>query len=90
MGKAARACLRQWTEGEHKKPRVVRKTAGKHEEVDLETYKEFSKPTAMNEAIMAKVLAVCQCEIMRGPSKRCLTGTASAVARLAVEQSKVW
>lgn len=39
------------------KPRVLRKTAGKHEEVELQTYKAFSKPDAMNEAVMKKMLA---------------------------------
>lgn len=54
-----------------KKPRVMRKVAGKHEEVELETYIEFSKPTAMNQAIMAKVLA--------GVSTRDYAGTVDAV-----------
>ena len=54
-----------------KKPRVMRKVAGKHEEVELETYSEFSKPTAMNQAIMAKVLA--------GVSTRDYAGTVDAV-----------
>ena len=40
------------------KPRVVAKTKdGKHQEVELVTYKQFSKPDAMNEAIMSKMLA---------------------------------
>jgi transposase-like protein len=72
------------------KPRVVRKSAGKHEEVELQTYKEFSKPAAMNEAIMAKVLA--------GVSTRDYAGTIdqvigshgvsrSAISRRAVKES---
>lgn len=54
------------------RPRVVKKTKkGKHEEVELETYKQFSKPDAMNEAILAKMLA--------GVSTRDYQGTIDAV-----------
>lgn len=48
-----------------------RKSASKHEEVELETYKAFSTPTAMKEAIMAKMLA--------GMSTRDYAGTIEAV-----------
>jgi hypothetical protein len=67
-----------------KKPRVVRKSANKHEEVDLKTYKEFSKPNAMNEAIMAKMLAGVSTRDYAGTSM----DTALAAVPLAVEQSK--
>lgn len=54
------------------RPRVVKKTKkGKHEEVELETYKQFSKPDAMNDAILAKMLA--------GVSTRDYQGTIDAV-----------
>ncbi len=59
------------------KPRVVRKSANKHEEVELETYKAFSKPTAMNEAVHGpKCSQACQRETTLAPSKQCLTVTA--------------
>lgn len=73
-----------------KKPRVVRKSAGKHEEVDLATYKEFSKPTAMNEAIMAKVLAGVSMRDYAGTIEEVLDGhgvSRSAVSRRAVKES---
>jgi putative transposase len=72
------------------KPRVVRKSAGKHKEVELETYKEFSKPTAMNEAIMAKVLAGVSTRDYAGTIEEVLDGhgvSRSAVSRRAVKES---
>ncbi len=40
------------------KPRLTRKNAnGRRQEVELKTYKQFSKPNAMNKAIMAKMIA---------------------------------
>lgn len=73
-----------------KKPRVVRKSGGKHNEVELETYKEFSKPTAMNEAIMAKVLAGVSMRDYAGTIEEVLDGhgvSRSAVSRRAVKES---
>lgn len=71
------------------KPRVVRKTAaGKHEEVELKTYTEFSKPTAMNEAIMAKMLAGVSTRDYEGTIDQVLDGhgiSRSAVSRRAVQ-----
>ncbi len=72
------------------KPRVVRKTATKHEEVELATYKEFSKPTAMNDAIMAKVLAGVSTRDYAGTIDEVLDGhgiSRSAVSRRAVKES---
>jgi putative transposase len=72
------------------KPRVVRKSANKHEEVDLKTYKEFSKPTAMNDAIMAKVLAGVSTRDYAGTIEKVLDGhgvSRSAVSRRAIKES---
>ena len=69
-----------------KKPRVMRKVAGKHEELELETYSEFSKPTAMNEAIMAKFWRVYPLETTPVQSTRSLKGTASAKVLLVAER----
>jgi len=72
------------------KPRVLRKSGGKHQEVELETYKEFSKPTAMNEAIMAKVLAGVSTRDYAGTIEEVLDGhgvSRSAVSRRAVKES---
>lgn len=72
------------------KPRVVRKTMGKHEEVELQTYKEFSKPTAMNEAIMAKVLAGVSMRDYAGTIDQVIDGhgvSRSAVSRRAVKEA---
>jgi transposase-like protein len=72
------------------KPRVVRKTAAKHEEVELATYKEFSKPAAMNDAIMAKVLAGVSTRDYAGTIDEVLDGhgiSRSAVSRRAVKES---
>jgi transposase-like protein len=73
-----------------KKPRVVRKSANKHEEVDLKTYKEFSKPNAMNEAIMAKMLAGVSTRDYAGTLEEVLDGhgvSRSAVSRRAIKES---
>ena len=71
------------------KPRVMRKTsAGKHEEIELKTYKEFSKPSAMNEAIMAKMLAGVSTRDYEGTIDQVLDGhgiSRSAVSRRAVK-----
>lgn len=72
------------------KPRVVRKSAGKHEELELETYREFSKPTAMNEAIMAKVLAGVSTRDYAGTVDMVVEGhgiSKSAVSRRAVKEA---
>jgi len=71
------------------KPRVRSKKAGKHEEVELQTYREFSKPTAMNEAIMAKVLAGVSTRDYEGTIDQVLEGhgvSRSAVSRRAVKE----
>lgn len=73
-----------------KKPRVVRKAAGKHEEVELDTYNEFSKPTAMNEAVMAKVLAGVSTRDYAGTIDQVVEGhgiSKSAVSRRAVKEA---
>ncbi len=73
-----------------KRPRVVRKTSGKTEEVELQTYKEFSKPTAMNEAIMAKVLAGVSTRDYEGTVDQVIDGhgvSRSAVSRRAVKEA---
>lgn len=73
-----------------KKPRVVRKTGKRHEEVELQTYREFSKPTAMNEGIMAKVLAGVSTRDYAGTIDQVLDGhgvSRSAVSRRAVKES---
>jgi len=77
LGHAARAGYVNGQKVNTDRPRVVRKKSGKHEEVELQTYKEFSKQTAMNEAIMAKVLA--------GVSTRDYAGTIDQV----LERSRV-
>jgi len=73
------------------KPRVVRKNAkGKCSEVELETYNEFSKPTAMNEAIMAKVLAGVSTRDYAGTIDQVVEGhgvSESAVSRRAVKEA---
>lgn len=73
-----------------KKPRVVRKSGSKHEEVELETYREFSKPNAMNEGVMAKVLAGVSTRDYAGTVEQVLDGhgvSRSAVSRRAVKES---
>jgi len=72
------------------KPRVVGKSAGKHQEVELETYKAFSKPTAMNEAVMAKILAGVSTRDYAGTIDAVLDGhgvSRSAVSRRGVKES---
>ena len=73
-----------------KKPRVVRKSGTKHEEIELETYREFSKPNAMNESVMAKVLAGVSTRDYAGTVEQVLEGhgvSRSAVSRRAVKES---
>lgn len=73
-----------------KKPRVLRKANGKHSEVELQTYTEFSKPTAMNEAVMAKVLAGVSTRDYAGTIEQVLDGhgvSRSAVSRRAVKEA---
>lgn len=72
------------------KPRLRRKSAGKDAEVELQTYKEFSKPTAMNEAIMAKVLAGVSTRDYAGTIDQVIEGhgvSRSAVSRRAVKEA---
>ena len=72
------------------KPRVVRKNGGKCQEVELQTYSEFSKPTAMNEAIMAKVLAGVSTRDYEGTIDQVIDGhgvSRSAVSRRAVKEA---
>lgn len=73
-----------------KKPRVVRKSGRKHEEVELQTYSAFSKPDAMNEAVMAKVLAGVSMRDYEGTVDEVLDGhgiSRSAISRRAVKQT---
>ncbi len=71
------------------RPRVIRKTAaGKREEIELKTYKEFSKPSAMNEAVMAKMLAGVSTRDYEGTIDHVLDGhgiSRSAVSRRSVK-----
>lgn len=72
------------------RPRVLRKTAGKHTEVELETYKAFSRPDAMNEAVMAKVLAGVSTRDYQKTVEHVLDGhgvSRSAVSRRTVKES---
>lgn len=72
------------------KPRVRSKKSGKREEIELQTYKEFSKPTAMNETIMAKVLAGVSMRDYEGTIDQVIDGhgvSRSAVSRRAVKES---
>jgi transposase-like protein len=74
-----------------KKPRVVsKKVAGKRSEVELQTYSEFSKPTAMDEAIMAKVLAGVSTRDYAGTIDQVVEGhgvSKSAVSRRSVKEA---
>jgi transposase-like protein len=70
------------------KPRVMSKKVGKHEEIELQTYKEFSKPAAMNEAIMAKVLAGVSMRDYEGTIDQVIDGhgvSRSTISRRAVK-----
>lgn len=72
------------------KPRVVRNKGGKREEIELQTYKEFSKPTAMNQSIMAKVLAGVSMRDYEGTIDAVVDGhgvSRSAVSRRAVKEA---
>lgn len=75
------------------RPRVVEKTNnGKHKEVELETYKQFSKPDAMNDAIMAKVLAGVSTRDYQSTIDAVVDGhgiSRSAVSRRAVKTASV-
>ena len=72
-----------------KRPRVMRKgNGGKRQEVELKSYKEFSKPDAMNEAIMAKMLAGVSMRDYEGTIDQVLDGhgiSRSAISRRAVK-----
>lgn len=69
------------------KPRVVAK-GNKRQELELQSYREFSKPDAMNEAIMAKMLAGVSMRDYQGTIDQVLDGhgiSRSAVSRRAVK-----
>jgi len=71
------------------RPRVMGKPKrGKREEVELQTYTAFSKPDAMNEAIMAKMLAGVSTRDYEGTIDQVLDGhgiSRSAVSRRTVK-----
>ncbi len=71
------------------RPRVMgRPRGGKREEVELQTYRAFSKPEAMNESIMAKILAGVSTRDYQGTIDQVLDGhgiSRSAVSRRAVK-----
>ena len=72
------------------RPRVVKKSAGRHTEVELETYRAFSNPDAMNEAVMAKVVAGVSTRDYEKTLEHVLDGhgvSRSAVSRRAVKES---
>ena len=63
------------------------KASGKRQEVEIKTYKEFSKPDAMNKAIMAKMLAGVSTRDYAGTIDEIMDGhgiSRSAVSRRAV------
>ena len=75
------------------RPRVTRKKkAGGRQEVELETYKQFSKPGAMNKAVMAKMVAGVSTRDYAGTVEEIIEGhgiSRSAVSRRGVlEASK--
>ncbi len=71
------------------RPRIMRKAkAGRKQEIELQSYKEFSKPDAMNEAIMAKMLAGVSTRDYEGTIDHVLDGhgiSRSAVSRRTVK-----
>jgi transposase-like protein len=73
------------------KPRVTRKKKhGKRQEVELETYKQFSKPGAMNKAVMAKMLAGVSTRDYAGTVDEIIDGhgiSRSAVSRRGVREA---
>lgn len=73
------------------RPRVSRKTkTGRRQEVELETYKKFSKPDAMNKAVMAKMVAGVSCRDYAGTVQEVIDGhgiSRSAVSRRGVREA---
>lgn len=73
------------------RPRVTRKTkTGKRQEVELETYKKFSKPDSMNRAVMAKMLAGVSARDYAGTVEEIIDGhgiSRSAVSRRSVREA---
>lgn len=73
------------------RPRVTRKTqSGGRQEVELETYKKFSKPDAMNKAVMAKMVAGVSCRDYAGTVQDVIDGhgiSRSAVSRRGVREA---
>lgn len=73
------------------KPRVTRKMKdGRRQEVELETYKQFSKPSAMNKAVMAKMLAGVSTRDYAATVDEIIDGhgiSRSAVSRRSVRQA---
>lgn len=73
------------------KPRLTRKTKnGRRQEVDLKTYKQFSKPDAMNKAIMAKMVAGVSTRDYAGTVDEIIDGhgiSRSSISRRGVRQA---
>lgn len=73
------------------RPRVTRKKkGGGRQEVELKTYKNFSKPDAMNEAIMAKMVAGVSTRDYAGTVEQILDGhgiSRSAVSRRGIAEA---
>ncbi len=73
------------------KPRLTRKTKdGRRKEVELKTYRQFSKPDAMNKAIMAKMVAGVSTRDYAGTVDDIIEGhgiSRSAVSRRGVREA---
>lgn len=73
------------------RPRVTRKTkTGRRQEVELETYKKFSKPDSMNRAVMAKMVAGVSTRDYAGTVEEIIDGhgiSRSAVSRRSVREA---
>jgi putative transposase len=73
------------------RPRVSqKKKAGGRQEVQLETYKQFSKPGAMNKAVMAKMVAGVSTRDYAGTVEQIIDGhgiSRSAVSRRGVTEA---
>lgn len=73
------------------RPRVSRKNkTGGRQEVELQTYKKFSKPDAMNKAVMAKMVAGVSCRDYAGTVGEIIDGhgiSRSAVSRRSVREA---
>jgi putative transposase len=73
------------------RPRVTKKTSDGHrQEVELKTYKRFSKPDAMNKAVMAKIVAGVSARDYAGTVDEIIDGhgiSRSAVSRRGVREA---